>query len=626
MSNDSRKKSRTQSASTQSRWQQPLAALRAKLQSFLPSGKRPAKPAPPRSAAGEPKTTPNYRARRLFVLGLLALGGLGLTARAVQQQILETDFLQREGQRRHVRVEEVNLTRGVILDRNQVPLAVSAPVYSVWANPRALLAMPPEQTEFLNQLALLLGRTRAQLDAQLERSSRTSYTFLRRRLTPDEAEPITQLLEQVRTNRVGLEREYRRFYPTGEVFAQLLGFTDVDDQGQEGLELLYDQQLRGAPGRKRVVRDGHAKMLNVESLLPAQRGEDIRLSLDQRIQYITYTSLKETVRQSRARHGHAILLDTRNGEILAMASYPAFNPNGEKRNRDESYLNRPLTDQYEPGSTMKPFTVACAIDAGRVDLDSTIDTNPGSILIGNKRITDARNYGEIDLATLIARSSNVGSTKVALMIPPTRFWECLNRFGFGVPTHTRFPGEGAGQLAPTHRWSQIRHANLSFGYGLTVTSLQLARAYATLAADGVRRPVSLLPVEQLAIGERAINSDAAWSVRAMMEGSTARGGTGLRAAIPGYRVAGKTGTVKKVIDGRYSDDRHLALFAGIAPASNPRLAMVVVIDEPRGQFYGGVVAAPVFSRVVGQALRLLNVPPDDLGPDGVRLAAPGVVP
>jgi cell division protein FtsI (penicillin-binding protein 3) len=558
------------------------------------------------------------------VLGALALAGTGLVARAIHQQIIETDFLQREGQRRHVRVEEVNFQRGLILDRDGNALAVSAPVDSVWANPSALAKLPKEKQAHLAPLADMLGLSRRGLADLLQRNVDRSYVFLKRRLSPDESKRIDRYLKRVGLQAVGLYREHRRYYPTAEVFAQLVGFTDVDDRGQEGLELLYDSLLRGEPGSKRVIRDGQAKIMDVESIDPPKRGEDLRLSLDQRIQYVAYTALKDTITKHRARHGYAVLIDIHRGEVLAMANYPSFNPNGDKSDRDERYLNRAVTDQFEPGSTMKPFTIACAIDAGKIDMNTPIDTSPGKIEVNGKTIKDPADYGVIDPAKVIKKSSNVGASKIALSVPKARLWDCFTRFGFGSSTVIDFPGEVAGQLAEASRWSRIRHATQSFGYGLSVSALQLARAYATLAADGVRRPVSLTLVDHPPIGERAINSDSAWAVRAMMEGVVTQGGTGTRAAVPGYRIAGKTGTVKKIgAQGGYTDDTYMALFAGIAPASAPRLAMVVVVDEPKGKYYGGIVAAPVFSKVMGHALRLFNIPPDDLGPDGVRLAGAG---
>ncbi len=572
----------------------------------------------------EKPKVPSYRGRRLFVLGVLALAGAGLVVRAIHQQIIETDFLQREGQRRHVRVEEVSFQRGLILDRHGNALAVSAPVDSVWANPRALAKQSPEKLAHMPRLADMLKLSRRGLADLLQRNADRSYVFLKRRLSPDDSKRVDRFLEETGLRGVGLYREHRRYYPTGEVFAQLIGFTNVDDRGQEGLELLRDDLLHGEPGSKRVIRDGLAKIMDVESIDPPKRGKDLTLSLDQRIQYVAYTSLKEVVETYNARHGYAVLIDTQRGEVLAMANYPSFNPNGDKTDRDERYLNRAVTDQFEPGSTMKPFTIACAIDAGKIDMNSAIDTSPGMVRIDGKEITDPGDYGVIDPATVIKKSSNVGASKIALSVPKARLWDCFTRFGFGSSTVIDFPGEVAGQLADSARWSKIRHATLSFGYGLSVSALQLARAYATLAADGVRRPVSLTLVDHPPIGERAINSDSAWAVRAMMEGVLTHGGTGVRAAVPGYRIAGKTGTVKKVgKQGGYTSDTHMALFAGIAPASAPRLAMVVMVDEPKGKYYGGLVAAPVFSKVMGHALRLFNIPPDDLGPDGVRLAGAG---
>ncbi len=561
---------------------------------------------------------PRYRVRRWFLLSLLGLAAVALVWRAVDQQIFETDFLQNEGQRRYLRVVEMPAHRGMITDRHGATLAISTPVDSVWANPRVLT---PDR-RVLAPLAKMLGMKTDQLRQLLARRSNRSFVYLRRRINPDLAERVTRWVKAEGIRGVGLQREYRRFYPTGEVFAHVVGFTDVDDRGQEGTELAYDDWLRGVPGRKRVIRDGHARPVrDVESIREPQSGKELALSLDRRLQFLAYRELKRAVKINKARSGSAVILDVRTGEVLAMVNQPAYNPNGSKRGRPGRFRNRAVTDVFEPGSTMKPFTVAAALETGRYRPDTRIDTRPGYLKVGRNRVRDHDDLGVIDVATVLQKSSNVGSSKIALDLSGEQLYGLYAKVGFGEVANTGFPGEASGQLTPWQRWARIDQATLSFGYGLSVSALQLARAYAVLAADGVRRPVSLLRLEQAPEGERVMRPETARAVRAMLERVVGSEGTAPLAAVPGYRVAGKTGTVKKSIGGKYADDRYLALFAGMAPASDPRLVMVVIIDEPSaGKYYGGQVAAPVFSRVMAGALRLLNVAPDALGRDGVRLA------
>jgi len=562
---------------------------------------------------------PRYRARRWVLLSLLIFAGASIIWRAVDQQIFETDFLKSEGQRRHLRIVEVPAHRGMITDRAGEPLAISTPVASVWANPWVLA---PERFA-LAPLASVLGMKSGDLRQLLARRSARSFVYLKRRINPDRAEKLEAVLEKHHIEGVGLQREYRRFYPAGEVFAHVVGFTDVDDRGQEGLELAYENWLRGISGRKRVIRDGQARVVrDVESIQAPVTGRDLALSLDRRLQFLAYRELKAAVQHNKAKSGSAVILDVRTGEVLAMVNQPAYNPNGSKAGRRNRFRNRALTDVFEPGSTMKPITVAAALESGRYTPTTRIDTRPGVLKVGRYEVKDARNFGLIDVATIIRKSSNVGVSKIAMDLPGERLWSFFSSMGFGESADTGFPGESSGQLTPAGRWAKIDQATLSFGYGLSVTPTQLAGAYAVIAADGVRRPISLLRVDRPPQGERVMSSKTARAVRSMMEAVVSAEGTAPAAAVPGYRIAGKTGTVKKSISGGYADDRYMAVFAGIAPASDPRLVMVVMIDEPRaGQYYGGQVAAPVFSKVMAGALRLLNVAPDAPQQDGVRLAA-----
>jgi cell division protein FtsI (penicillin-binding protein 3) len=564
---------------------------------------------------------PSYRARRWTLLGLLSLSAALLVWRAVDQQIFETDFLQNEGQRRYLRVVEMPAHRGMIKDRSGAPVAISTPVDSIWANPRAL---SPDR-RVLAPLAKVLEMDLDDLRQLLARRSDRSFVYLQRRVNPDLAKRLMEIVAENDIAGIGLQREYRRYYPDGEVFAHVVGFTNIDDQGQEGLELAYDQWLQGTPGRKRVIQDGRARVVkDVEHILEPQAGKELITSIDRRLQFLAYRELKGAVRRHKAKSGSAVILDARNGEVLAMVNQPAYNPNGSKSGTAGRFRNRAVTDVFEPGSTVKPFTIAAALESGRYTPGTMIDTTPGTFRVGRHQVKDHLNYGRIDLARVILKSSNVGVSKIALDLPKEQFWGFFSRVGFGDPTSTGFPGEVAGQLAPYRRWAEIDQATLAFGYGLSVTSLQLARAYGVLASDGIRYPVSLLRQDAPVKGERVMQAATARTVRKMMEAVVTDEGTAPAAAVTGYRVAGKTGTAKKSISGGYADDRYISVFAGIAPASDPRLVMVVMIDEPTaGKYYGGSVAAPVFSRVMTGALRLLNIAPDAIDDSMLKLAGTG---
>ncbi|MGD2084209.1 MAG: penicillin-binding transpeptidase domain-containing protein, partial [Chromatiales bacterium] len=429
------------------------------------------------------------RVRRWTLLGIMAVACGALVARAVDQQIFETDFLQREGARRHLRVVEMPAHRGMILDRSGEPLAISTPVHSVWANPRELV--PDRGT--LAPLAEVLDMGVESLRGLLARRSDRAFVYLKRQVTPAVARAVTAL----DVPGVGLQREYRRYYPSGEVTAHLVGFTDIDDIGQEGMELAYDGWLRGEPGRKRVVRDGRARVVeNIESIREPRPGRDLVLSIDRRLQFLAYRELKAAVGHNKARGGTAVILDVTTGEILAMVNQPSYNPNGSRSGLGGRVRNRALTDVFEPGSTMKPFTVSAALELGRFRSDTPVDTSPGVLRVGRNQVKDVRDYGLLDVAGVIRKSSNVGASKIALSLPPEGLWTTLQGFGFGELTAAAFPGEATGQLAPYQSWARFDQAALAFGYGISVTAVQLAQAYAVIAGDGLRRPVSLVRVDE----------------------------------------------------------------------------------------------------------------------------------
>jgi cell division protein FtsI (penicillin-binding protein 3) len=555
--------------------------------------------------------------RRWTVLTVLWIAGLAVIWRAVDQQIYETDFLQHEGERRHLRVVEVPAHRGMILDRRGEPLAVSTPVDSIWANPRVIST----QAKDLAPIAAALGRKVKDLQKMLREKSNRSFVYLKRRANPDLSEKVMQIVRKNKLAGIELQREYRRFYPSGEVFSHVVGFTNIDDQGQEGMELAFNDWLKGTIGSKRVIKDGRSRVVaDVENIRSPRPGHSLQLSLDRRLQFLAYRELKAAVAKHKARAGSVVILDVETGEVLAMVNQPAFNPNGNKRSGGK-VRNRAITDLFEPGSTMKPFVVATALDNGIIRPNSKIDTNPGQYRVGKNLIKDTRNYGDIDIGTVIKKSSNVGVSKIALSVPREELWVNLLSLGFRTAPGSGFPGEAAGHLPDYDMWSKFDQAALSFGYGLSVTPLQLARAYGVIAADGISRPVTLKRSYGKVEGMRVFQKSTARTLRSMLESVVSSEGTAPAAGIKGYRVAGKTGTVRKSIAGGYADDRFFSVFAGMAPASNPRLVAVVMLDEPSsGEYYGGKVAAPIFSKVMGGALRLLNIAPDKMPADGLRMA------
>ena len=544
--------------------------------------------------------------RRWFLLSLYTVCVAGLLFRVVDLQVLNKEFLQNHGDARALRVVKIPAHRGMITDRNGESLAISTPVNSIWAVPRKVMAADAK----LDQLAKYLHMDEGELASLLNDRIGRQFVYLKRRVAPALAEQV-MLLD---IPGISLQREYRRYYPAGEVTSHVLGFTNIDDSGQEGMELAYDNWLKGSAGSKRVLKDRLGRIIeNIESITTPDPGNQLVLAIDRRVQYLAYRELKSAVNHHKARAGTLVMLDVKTGEIIAMVGQPSYNPNNRSGLKSGHYRNRALTDVFEPGSTLKPFTIATALESGLYNLQSTIDTHPGFFKVGDHTIRDHRDYGVIDLATIIKKSSNIGASKIALSLEPLEFWSILRNVGFGQTTGSGFPGEASGFLNPYNNWSEVEQATLSFGYGISTTALQLAQAYMPFATDGMMLPVSFLKVSELVTASRVFSAGVARQVRTMLETVVQKGGTGYRAAIEGYRVAGKTGTVLKTVAGGYSEDRYLSLFAGMAPASNPRLIAVVMIDEPKGdQYYGGLVAAPVFSKVMAGALRLLDIPPDDL--------------
>jgi cell division protein FtsI (penicillin-binding protein 3) len=546
----------------------------------------------------------SFRWRSRALLGLLTLAGAALLWRAVNLQLVDHGFLARQGDARFTRVLQIAAHRGTITDRYGEPLAVSTPVDSIWTNPSELAAA----TEQIPRLASALGLDRQELARRVTSNLEREFLYLARGRQPAEAAEIKAL----GVPGVYSSREYRRYYPAGEVTGHLLGFTNVDDAGQEGLELAFDHWLAGEAGAKRVIQDRYGRIVeNVESIRPARPGRDLVLSIDLRIQYLAYRELKAAVREQRARAGSIVLLDIASGEVLAMVNQPAYNPNDREQMQAADYRNRAATDIFEPGSSIKPFWVAAALAAGKYDSRSIIDTSPGFFKVGVKIFEDEHNLGAIDIATVLAKSSNVGMAHIALTLAPQQVWTTLTHLGFGEVTTSGYPGESAGLLPPYSQWRPIGIVTMSHGYGLSVTPLQLAHAYATIGSFGIARPVSFLAVTEAVPGTRVLEGPTCRELLGMLETVVTAEGTGKLAAIPGYRVSGKTGTAWKAIAGGYSTDRYMAVFGGVAPATAPRLAAVVVLDEPSaGQHQGGQVSAPVFARVVGGALRLLAVAPD----------------
>ncbi|HBP41625.1 MAG: peptidoglycan D,D-transpeptidase FtsI family protein [Vreelandella alkaliphila] len=551
-----------------------------------------------------PIAPPLAGGRFLFILIVVMVASAILVGRITLLQVIDRPFLQSQGDARTLRHEAIPAHRGMITDRNGEPLAVSTPVVTLWANPQEL---PTDAIQRV-MLAQALGMSLDDFESRVSRYSSREFMYLRRQMTPDAAQRILDL----RTPGVYQQREYKRYYPAGEVAAQLLGVTNVDDVGQEGLELSYQPYLAGHPGQRRVLKDRRGRLVRELGVIrEAQPGGELTLSIDQRIQYMAYRELRAAVAEHEADGGALVMLDARTGEVLAMANLPSYNPNNRAGLDPRGLRNQALVDVFEPGSVMKPLAMAAILESGVVDRDAVVDTSPGWMRLDQFTIRDFRNYGDLDLAGILQKSSNVGMSRLALQLSDTAIWEKYNQLGLGQAPGTGFPGEATGSLPAPVRWSRSERATLSYGYGLSVSAVQLASAYTALANDGVRLPPSLLRLSEPPQGSPAISPTVANDLLNILETSVAAYTGGRRAQVEGYRVGGKTGTVRKIGQQGYTTDAYRSVFAGIAPISDPRIVTVVMIDHPRaGQFYGGAVAAPVFSSVTGNALRLLDVPPD----------------
>ena len=549
-------------------------------------------------AATTPKL-PRLRAPIVFG-GLLALL-LGLLGRSLYLQRIDNDFLQEQGSSRYSREIEVPAHRGRILDRFGEPLAISTPVKAVWAWSDQVVATPDQ----LRALAAALEMTPALLNQKL--SQRGDFVYVKKPVAPEVADRAAAL----KIKGVHDENEYWRYYPGGEVMSHIVGFTGDRDVGQEGLELAQQSWLGGKPGSRRVIINRRGEIVeDVKSIRAPQEGRDLALSIDSRLQYLAFREIKAAVEANKARSGAAVMLDVKTGEVLALVNWPSYNPNNRARTTRDKMRNRALIDTFEPGSTLKPFTIAAALDAGKVRPGTIIDTAPGTLTIGHATIHDAHREGALTVEQVIQKSSNVGAAKIALSLPAETMWQTLSATGFGASPMTGFPGEVSGRLRPARSWRPIEQATMAYGHGISVNLVQLARAYTVFATDGELKPVSLLKIDGAIAGRPVISAATARAVRRMLEMVVAPGGTAPKAQVAGYRVAGKTGTAHK-LEGHAYVDKYVSSFVGFAPVSNPRLVIAVMIDEPGGgQYYGGAVAAPAFSSIMGAALHMLGVSTD----------------
>ena len=543
---------------------------------------------------------PLWRARLVLLLLLGAF--LLLVGWAFHLQIFNSDFLQEKGASRYSRVIELSATRGRIFDRHGEALAVSTPVKSIWAIPEDARLQPAQ----VRQLAALLEMDVRELNRKL--ASERDFVYLQRQVPPELAAQVAAL----KLPGINEERGYRRFYPAADVMAHMLGFTGDKDVGQEGVELAFQEQLAGKPGSRRVIKDRRGQIVeDVESIRQPQDGQDITLAIDAKIQYLAYASLRQAVEDFKAKAGSAVVLDARSGEVLALVNFPTYNPNNRRNLVGAALRNRVLTDTFEPGSTLKPFTAALALEQGKFRPETVIQTAPGRITIGRATIHDAHPQGLLSVAQVIQKSSNVGTVKMALALPAEEMWRMYDTLGFGAPLKLGFPGEASGRVRPWKSWRPIEQATMSYGHGISVTLMQLAHAYLAFAREGELLPLSLTRKDSApGTGTPVFSAQTVREIRAMLELVVQPGGTATKAHVPGYRVGGKTGTARK-LDGRNYTTKYVASFVGLAPLSDPRLVVAVMVDEPSVKsYYGGEVAAPVFARIMGGSLRTLGVAPD----------------
>ena len=542
-----------------------------------------------------------WRSRGVLVLCLLAFALL--LGRAFFLQGFDNDFLQAKGEARFMRVVEMPASRGAVMDRNGKPLAVSTPVESIWASP-AEMSLDPSQ---MAALATALNMDRKSLNTRLAEKDK-NFVWLKRQLSPAEAKKVIAL----KIPGVFQQREYRRFYPSGDVAAHVIGFTGKEDQGQEGIELAQQAHLSGSPGQRRVIKDRKGRIVeDIENLKAPREGKSLRLSIDERLQYLAHRELKAAVDANKATGGAMVVLDARTGEVLALVNQPDFNPNNRVNWNPQQARNRSVTDTFEPGSTFKPFAVSAALEAGIVKPETVITTGPG-LTIGPKTITDLPHRSDrLSVAEIIQKSSNIGTAKIALQLPSEQLWNLYNDLGFGAAPKTGFPGEASGKLRAVKTWKPIEQATMGYGYGVSVSALQLARAYTIFTNDGVLLPATFIKREGDVIGKQIISPKTAKTMSRMLETVTQVGGTATKGQVPGYRIAGKTGTAHKLLNGQYADHLYVSSFVGYGPASSPRYIIAVMIDEPTaGKYFGGDVSAPVFSNMMSQALRMSGVAPD----------------
>lgn len=560
------------------------------------------------SAAVRLRASPPSAWRRHAVLAFLCGFAALVLARAFYLQVVENEFLTREGNKRQLRTLVLQANRGAIRDRNGAPLALSAPVDSIWVVPSDLLGAPP----YLTAMARLLNIAPGELKNFLSERADRQFVYLKRQIDPDEAKRFLLL----GAPGVFAQREYRRYYPAGEVAAQVVGFCDIDGKGQEGIEAAQDEALRGIPGSRRVIRDRAGRVVeDTADYTEAQPGREVRLTLDLRLQYLAYRELKRAVEENHARGGIVVLADPRSGDILALANQPSYNPNRPDDRDSQGVRDRAVTDSFEPGSTIKPLLISQALDRGAIDPALRIDTGPGYFKVGALTVHDVHPNGVVDLAELLSKSSNVGAAKIGLTMGAEAVWAGYQRFGLGEPVGVGLPGEAPGVLRNWHEWGQIATATAAYGYGVAATALQMVRAYSAIANDGLMPQLSILQRTREIPPQRVITAATAREVRALLEGVVAPGGTAAQAAVAGYRVAGKTGTVRKNANGSYLDGQYNAVFVGMLPAAAPRLVGFVMIEDPAGRdYYGGSVAGPVFARIMQGAARLLQIPPDAMPP------------
>ena len=536
-----------------------------------------------------------------------AVLAVGLIGRAAQLQVFEADGLRSKAANRQLRTVEIPAHRGDLLDRSGGPLAISTPIDTLWGVPRELAAQP----ELLLNVADVLGIDGAELNKRvLQAQSRgREFMYIKRHALPELVAQVRELDVQG----LKVKREYRRYYPSGPIASHIIGFTGIDDNGREGLEMAYDDWLTGKQGSRQVVQDRtRREIAGLNITQPAITGKDLKLSIDRNLQYFTDKALRDAITTHDAESGSIVAMDIRTGEVLSMANFPSYNPNNISDRTGGNQRNRAVTDVFEPGSTMKPFTIAAALESGDFKPEDIVHTSPGRYQIGKYEISDFKDYGVLDLNGIVTKSSNVGISKIARQLEPSQMWTVFDDFGFGHPTGSEFPGEVAGYFNHSSVWHRSEQASVSFGYGISVTALQLVRAYAALANDGLMPEVSFIRQEAPASGRRVIDASIAQDVKSMLE-SVVINGSGKLAQVPGYTVAGKTGTAHRSQYGGYAEDRYASLFAGYAPASDPQIAIVVVVHDPKaGEHFGGAVAAPVFAEVMSQALRLMSVAPDDV--------------